>query len=96
MVFSYLLIADERMHLSIELDSEHVIVLVHLLLVNIDLSIAIWIITVLIIAYIALKGLLHSTEKILQPKTVTMNVFQGSGAAVFLVQTNSFSVYISI
>ena len=32
--------ADERMHFSIELDSEHVIVLVHLLLLNIDLSIA--------------------------------------------------------
>ena len=41
MVFSYLLIADERMHLPIELDSEHVIVFVHLLLpINIDLSIA--------------------------------------------------------
>ena len=37
MIFSYLLIADER----IELDSEHVIVFVHLIFpLNIDFSIA--------------------------------------------------------
>ena len=91
MVFSYLLIADEHMHLSIELDSEHVIVLYT--------SSCPLILTSCCLDYHSFDNCpiqLHSTQEILQPKTVAMNISQEYGAAMFFVQTNSLSIYISI